>query len=266
LFPILFQMFEQNANRSPNNFRYSPEVKDISFLMWFYAQGVGYSFLSNNLAGILPSSSSLHREKEALITAYPIGINEDSIKEAKTYFESFGYSDMMFTLSEDSTAIIPGVQWYEKSDSLIGIITPNGSFSISATSYNQILTDVENSYFACDVHVYLLNPLVRKYPSFVIAVCPSNKKETADDLLKRWKELELLSLKYGIKIVSHASDGESKQLRAMREYRQNHLEESKWEVHSPTIGVINSSTIYKQKTIPSMLHPRHDTYRYKITK
>lgn len=254
LLQLLLDSCLKNLLKSPNLYRYSDTMDEIAFLIWYYTQGVGYRFLSINLPGILPSDSSLARTKHS-ITPFPLGFSVDTMKAAKTYYTSVGYSSMMFSLSEDSTSIIPGVQWSEKNNNIIGIITSTGHYTSSADTYEQIKLCVENSTFACDIHVYLLVPIFSSLPSFVIGVFPSNKTEKAINLLQRWEEVDKIANDLNIIIINHSSDGEAKQLRAMKEFRSNSLINNSWGFSSFSIPtkIINQIT-YPQCCFQDMVH------------
>ncbi len=190
-------------------------MKDMSVLMWFYCGGVGYEFLSKNSQGTIPSSSTLARTKKSELETFPLGISLHNIQQAKKFFQSCDYKSMMFSLSEDATSIIPGIQWYEKDDSLVGIITKNGEYSVPVENFNQVLETFKNSSCAVDVRVYLLNPLDILLPSYILAIYPSDKKENAEGLIQRWNEMSDLCQKNSIIIINHGMDGEPKQLAAM---------------------------------------------------
>jgi hypothetical protein len=93
--------------------------------------------------------------------------------------------------------------------------------------------------FHCNPSQSVHTPVDPFFPSFVIAAFPSDKREDATTLLSRWKEIEKLAVANGIKIIAHGSDGEAKQLKAMRLLRSHYS--NYWEI---------DSNVYKGLKIP----------------
>jgi hypothetical protein len=204
-----------NFQEYENSNRYELPIKQIAILIWYYCGGTGYTFLAKNLPGVLPQSLSY--TKAEFLTPFPLGFNDAIFDEAFDYYRSRNYSQMMFTISEDSTAVVPGMQWEEKENKLVGIIRGK-EFSAPAENMKQIIDVFKSSSIACDIHVYMLNPLDPRIPSFVIGVFPSDRKENSALILSRWKIFEDMASARKMKILGHSSDGEPKQMSAMRQF------------------------------------------------
>ncbi len=204
-----------NYQEFGNSNRYELPIKHIAILIWYYCGGTGYTFLSKNLPGVLPQSLSY--TKAEFLTPFPLGFSDAIFDEAFEYYRSRNYSQMLFTISEDSTAVVPGMQWEEKENKLVGIIRGN-SYSAPAENMKQMIDIFKSSSIACDIHVYMLNPLDPRIPSFVVGVFPSDRTETSALILSRWKIFEDMASARKMKIVGHSSDGEPKQMSAMRQF------------------------------------------------
>lgn len=137
-------------------------------------------------------------------------------EKAFKFFKSIGY-DGQFNLGMDETANNTGLQFNERNGLLCGMIkTANGTYTLPSDNFEQIVSAFKTSTFATVVRVYILTPIDRTKPSFVLALIPSAKQENSDDLLEEWRNIEILASKWGLAIVANGMDGEPKQLSAQR--------------------------------------------------
>ena len=64
--------------------------------------------------------------------------------------------------------------------------------------------------------VYMAQPLTSSIPPFCLCCYGTDNSFTAEDVLKRWKYIQLECEKRGIKVISYGADGDSREVRAMR--------------------------------------------------
>jgi hypothetical protein len=123
----------------------------------------------------------------------------------------------MVTLAFDSTAIIPGMQYDEKTGNLVGIKSKYGEYCVPVENYRQIMaTFHEKQSTATEIQLFLLNPIVQGYSSFIVAAFPSDKTDTAETLIERLQQLESLCDKNKLHVIGHGCDAEPKQLKAQK--------------------------------------------------
>lgn len=217
LMELLIASCHTNLLRAPQGRRFELILKEISFLLWFYAQGYGYEFFARNLPGILPQRSTINWHKRKYSKSCVLGVSREAIELAAKFFRGLRYKNMMFIISEDSTSVIPGVQWNPRDNTIVGLLPDNKKFTCSAQTFEQIKSAVDSYNFACDIHILMLIPVFSNFPPFIIGVLPSNRTETAIDLMETWKECDKLASGAGIRIIGHTADGEQKQLSAMKQ-------------------------------------------------
>lgn len=143
---------------------------------------------------------------------------------ARAFFQQLGYPINLFSLSNDATAILPRLCYCPSNDALIGLAIEDDSLPIlkiqAGTKFAQMLEYAQTYGLATQAELFLLNPLIPGFPSFVLVAFAQKSGPNAENVSRRWSIVAREMAKRGMYIVSYQSDGASAQLKAMQTRRK----------------------------------------------
>jgi hypothetical protein len=206
---------------SKNSFRYSQSVKDFAVSVYVLGGPTLYEFLRLNIPGSIPNLTSVRLML--------------SSSKHKFIEGEFQYSRFLETVQplgckyafcgEDSTAVIPKVSYDSHSNSFVGFVLPlkNGFPSCrfySTTSLNELESwhnEVEKSSL---LNIHVIQGLTSEdqvtCAPFLLSAYGTNNKYNAYDVLSRWSRIFDVLMTENIRILGFSTDGDPKNLRAMR--------------------------------------------------
>lgn len=95
----------------------------------------------------------------------------------------------------------------------------------------------------------MAQPLQDNTPSFCLSIFGTDNRFTASDVLKRWIKMQSMAKEFGITILGHSSDGDTRLMKAMKTaYKLPASAENKWSwIHC--MKPPNSNALVCQDTI-----------------
>lgn len=126
-------------------------------------------------------------------------------------------------LSEDGTALSPNPEYSPRTDSVRGLVAPFDSRGMpitnafKASSAGKMINDLKNNTVGEYLYIIMATPMVVGASPFCVLYMCSDNKFTHLQVQQRWKHVEAELKKAGIKVIAHASDGDPRLLRSMKE-------------------------------------------------
>lgn len=218
LIDILLKTKQSNKNKKMQGRRYNENLK--KFCLYLYLTGGKYTYenLNKNFEGSLPSLSLV---KSLLVATEPYSESFVRIEHLYKYMEKRKY-DLFVWISEDQTKIVEQITYSSKSNRLMGFVyslDTNGfpeENTFLATSAYAIKKHFDSGIRASYVNIVMAQPLHNKSSAFCIAAYASNNKFTFDDVNNRWEFIKLKCSGYNINALGFSSDGDPRNLKAMR--------------------------------------------------
>lgn len=133
---------------------------------------------------------------------------------------------MVVSIAEDATAIVGRREYGIKSNSVIGFSLPLEINGLPDSSLSKVKTaeDIINMFAsferATNVMVIMAQPLAKNVSPIRILSFGTNNKFTADDVKNRVTKIETELNNAGIKVLSYSADGDSRELKMMRQTLQ----------------------------------------------
>lgn len=238
------------ARTSKNSFRYPQSVKDFALSLYVLGGPTLYEFLRLNIPGSIPNLTSV--------------CSMLSSSKHKVIEGEFQYSRFLQTVEplgckyafcgEDSTAVIPKVVYDSDLDSFVGFVLPlkNGIPSCrfySTTSLAELElwhNQVEKSSL---LNIHVLQGLTSKNQvpcaPFLLAAYGTNNKYNASDIISRWSRTFDVLMAENIRVLGFSSDGDPKNLRAMRNSMGFFSKDTTTFLNHPNIFKISSLKVYE---------------------
>ena len=200
-----------NMSRSPNNYRFSKQVKQFALSLYILSGKMTYQFVRVNLSPALPSLQTLNK----LISTGDTKINEgefqfDSLQE---YFNridgKYGFG------SEDCSGVVRKITYDQQTNSFIGFATPLANGVPVAKHYQTDSFDELKSWFSSTVRSPLLNiHMIQPLPSphyptvssaFLLSGYGVVNTYTSMDILRRWLFIFNECLEKNIRIIGFST-------------------------------------------------------------
>lgn len=122
-------------------------------------------------------------------------------------------------VAEDATRIIGKVEYDPTTNRCVGFVLPTNNDGLPKVDEHQAV-QMEEMFKITPVskyaRMYVAQPLKSGVPSFCLACIGTDNKFTATEVLLRWKYICHQLKKRGIRVISMASDGDSRLMCAMR--------------------------------------------------
>ncbi|XP_065077882.1 uncharacterized protein LOC135701105 [Ochlerotatus camptorhynchus] len=126
-------------------------------------------------------------------------------------------------LSEDGTSRSPNSEYSPRTDSVRGLVAPFNSKGMpildhfKASTAEKMINDLKNYPVGEYLYIVMATPMVAGSSPFCVLYMCSDNKFTHLQVKQRWEHVEAELKKAGVKVVAHASDGDPRLLRVMKE-------------------------------------------------
>ena len=181
---------------------------------------MAYDLVHRNMPIALPSLRTVQREVQNEYKTISEGYFQfDGLEK---YLTQHRISHKVVSISEDATRIITRIDYDSKSDRLVGFVLPCNDQglplvdSFVATTFESIQNMFETNQQSKYAYVYMAQCLSKRVPPFCLACLGTDNCFSAPDVLNRWKYIYVECDKRKISVVSFGSDGDSRNLRAMK--------------------------------------------------
>ncbi|CAF2007754.1 unnamed protein product [Rotaria magnacalcarata] len=208
-----------NRTRSSNNFRYTESIKKFATCLYILGGKQCYEFIRLNLPGTIPNMSTLRD----LINQSDMTLTEAEFKfeSLKQFHAGFGFC------SEDTTGVIPKLEYDSSTNSFIGLATPiiDGIPSkqyYQADKFDDLKIIYDSNEMASLLNVHMFQSIstedaVTNFPKpFLLSAYGVNNKYTTMDILRRWMYIFENALDKGVRVIGFSTDADNKYLSAMR--------------------------------------------------
>lgn len=236
-----------NANRNPNNYRYSESVLRFAGCLLILAGAYVYEFMRLNFKYLLPSIQTVSNiyKKERYMEAH-FRFDETAHYLAK--------NDCQYVfVSEDCSGIIPRIEYDAVLDIFNGFVATlvDGKpidNAFRCQSFEDFQSLFENYSRSSLINIHVVKPTLNangySSPATVLAAYGTDSKVSSIDLLKRWLNIYLELRTRNTHVLGFATDGDPKCLRAMRLA-------SNFFVKNQTITIPNDNLSFKIQIPPA---------------
>ena len=223
--PLLERIVTQarlQAAKDPRGHRYNdPFLLRFSMNSFLLGGRLFYEILQANLGkGVFPSVRCIETKLAEFDVSVPKGqINVKMLKEILTLHKL----PMIVALSEDATAVTGRREYCKKTNSTIGSSGPltvsclPDSSAFVVNNAESIVSHMKNYERASVAMVVMAQPIAEKIPAIRLCAFGSNNKFTSDDVKNRLATIETALNQEGIEGLTYASDGDSRELKMMRQ-------------------------------------------------
>ncbi|CAF3799462.1 unnamed protein product [Rotaria magnacalcarata] len=208
-----------NLTQSSNRFRYTESIKKIATCLYILGGKQCYEFVRLNLPGTIPNMSTLRD----LINQSDMTFAEAEFKfeSLKQFHSGFGF------YSEDTTGVIPKVEYDSSTNSFIGFATPivDGippKKCYQAHKFDDLRTIYDSNEMAPLLNVHMFQSIstedaVANFPKpFLLSAYGVTNKFTTMDILRRWMYIFENCLDKGVRVIGFSTDADNKYVSAMR--------------------------------------------------
>lgn len=210
-------MHNRLKGSNPHARRYTDLEKDIMTFEYLTAGNSFFEYTSSNTTTMCKKTVQRHLRK------YTTDIIEGALDIAglKKYLEDNEYP-LAVALCEDGTRITAATEYDCVQDSIRGLVAPFDTHGLPmrnvfvASTPHKVMEDLKNYSLGNYGYVQLALPLANGAAPYVLYHASSDNKFAYREVLNRWKYTEDLLRREGIKVVAHASDGDSRLLKAMK--------------------------------------------------
>jgi hypothetical protein len=233
------------ASTSKNSFRHSQSVKDFAASVYILGRSNLFEFLRLNIPGSIPNLTSVR----SMLSSSKYQFIEGEFQYSRFLELVHPLGCKYAFCGEDSTAVIPKVNYDSRSNSFIGFTLPlkNGfpcSQFYSTNSLDKLGSwhnEVDKSSLL-NIHVIqALTPSNQLTLSpFLLSAYGTNNRYTADDILNRWSKIFDVLMTQNIRILGFSTDGDQKNLKAMRNSMAFFTKDQTIFLNHPNIFTISS--------------------------
>ncbi|CAF2973604.1 unnamed protein product [Rotaria sp. Silwood2] len=211
-----------NITRSKRSFRYGKSIKDFATSLFILGGRNVYEFVRLNLAGSIPSLTSLRSTLTSSKFHYIEG--EFQYERLKNFVNS---TQLKYSFcGEDSTSVVPKISYDTRSNCFIGFTLPlKNGFPCTRYFSTNSLSELETWYEQVDrsslinVHVVQITCPIGQPPPppFLLSAYGTNSIYTSDDVLVRWFNIFDSCMTQNIRILGFSTDCDPRYLKAMRD-------------------------------------------------
>ena len=197
-----------NLTRHANNFRYSESVKRFATCLYILSGRQCYEFIRLNLPGAIPNLSTV----QALMNQSDMTLTEAEFKfeSLKQFHSGFGFC------SEDTTGVIPKIEYDSSANSFIGFSTPiiDGIPSkefYKADKFDDLRSIYDSNEMAPLLNVHIFQSIstedaATKFPKpYLLSAYGINNKFTTLDILRRWIYIFEHCLDQGVRVIGFST-------------------------------------------------------------
>ena len=179
-----------------------------------------YEIFHSNFKGVFPSPRSIEAKLDKFDACLTEGVL--GISRLKDYLVTNRLPQIV-SISEDATAIVGRREYHAKTNSVIGFSLPLSSTGLPNPEMSvvkkaeDIVTIFRKFQRATVVMVVMVQPLADKVPPLRLCSFGSDNKFTSDDVKRRLHFIENELKKSGIEVLTYSSDGDTRELKMMRQ-------------------------------------------------
>ncbi|CAF3347145.1 unnamed protein product [Rotaria sp. Silwood2] len=208
-----------NLTQSSNNFRYTESIKKFAICLYILGGKQCYEFVRLNMPGSVPHLSTLgDLINKSNMTLTEAEFKFDSLQKFKS---GFGFC------SEDTTGVIPKVEYDSSTNSFIGFTTPNIDGiplmkHYQADTFDDFKTIYNTNETAPLLNIHMFQSISteddpRNFPKpILLSAYGVDNKFTALDILRRWIYIFERCLDKDVRIIGFSTDADNKYISAMR--------------------------------------------------
>lgn len=219
LLSLLMNSAKNNASRAKTARRYDDTIKMFMSYIRMLGGSLLYETLHANLPHCIPSPSTVNQ----YIADKGPRLTEGELRTEELY-EYLMSRDLplVVCISEDGTRMIGKVCFDPRTNKLVGFSLPlneNGmpiTNTFIARSASEIESHFLNGSVSTVAYVIMAQPPVQNIPPFALTLFSIDNKFTSLDVLRRWSYIRAELGKKGIRVLTYASDGDSRLLLAMK--------------------------------------------------
>ncbi|CAF1075093.1 unnamed protein product [Rotaria sordida] len=210
----LLNTIDINRHRSFNNYRYPIAVLRFAACLFILAGVYVYEYIRINMKFLLPSIETVKK----YYTYNPYSEGKFRFDESKNYLDSINCQFVF--ISEDSSAIIPRVEYDSIFNNFNGLVTPvlDGKpieNAFNCQSFEELKFLIENNTRANLVNIHCLQPIFNQDISItsaatVLAAYGTDNKLTSMDIIKRWVMIYQQLHSRNIRVLGFSTDGDPK--------------------------------------------------------
>lgn len=214
---VLLQSAETNSNRADHGKRYSSKLKLFASYLFLYGGRSLYKILSTNLKNSLPSLKTVNR---TVSSQFDYKEDELRVEELSIYLRLKKYNTNIW-IQEDQTRINGRIQYWIKTDQLVGFVLPLNSNGLPKKNcfLASTASDIKNIFSKNDISTYVnvivAQPMQENAIPFCIASYGTNNKFSAENVMHRWDFIKNSCESYGIIVQGFSGDADSRILRTM---------------------------------------------------
>lgn len=219
LLSLLMISAKNNASKAKTAFRCDDTIKKFMSYVKMLGGSLLYTTLHANLPHCIPSPSTVNQYIADKGPRFTEGsLMTDQLLE---YLESRKLP-LIVSVAEDGTRMIGKICFDPRTNTLVGFSLPlneNGmpiTYKFKARNVSEIENHFTNQSVSTIAYCIKAQPLVDNVPPFTLSLFSTDNKFTALDVLRRWTYIRLELQKKGIQVLTYASDGDAKLLKAMK--------------------------------------------------
>ena len=213
---------QQTMNPRGNRFHY-PILVNFAVLAFIHGGRKFYEMLHANFQGIFPSIRIVGNR----ISRFRVPTKEAEVyvTPVKQFIEDNKLPPVI-SISEDATAIVGRREYWATTNSIFGFslpLQPNGlpkSSDAEVGTVGDIINMFKNYDRATSAMVVMAQPLCPNAPAFEVCSFGTNNKFTSFDVENRRMTIENEFKKVGITVLTYSADGDSKEMKMMRDRLQ----------------------------------------------
>jgi hypothetical protein len=207
------------ANSRGNRNTYDCTIKKFALYLYYIGGRLLYETLQQNLKNVLPAISSLNRY-----------LVDNSTKTEEGIFDYDGLSKFLedrqlpkvVWICEDVTRVNGKIEYDSRTNKIIEFTLPlvNGfpkTDEFLATSSRAMKESFSRGLKTNYAYVIMAQPLSPVAPAYCLAICGTDNRFTANDVMQRWQEIRANAEKRGNTVLGFSSDGDTRLLKAMRQ-------------------------------------------------
>ncbi|CAF4064808.1 unnamed protein product, partial [Rotaria sordida] len=198
-----------NLTQSSNHFRYTESIKKFAICLYVLGSKQCYEFVRLNMPGSIPNLTTL---------GDLINKSNMTLAEAEFKFDSLQQFQSGFGFcSEDTTGVIPKVEYDSSTNSFIGFTTPvvdgiplRKHYQTDTFDDFKIIRNTNATAPLLNVHMFQsisIEDDPTNFPKpFLLSAYGVDNKFTAMDILHRWMHIFERCLDKGVRIVGFSTD------------------------------------------------------------
>lgn len=221
ILPLLMNSAKRNVSRSKTAYRYDDTMKMFMAYIKILGGNLLYQTLHANLPACIPSPS---RVNEYIADKGP-RVTEGLLRVDELYEYLIKWNlPSIVCIGEDGTGMLGKICYDPRTNKLVGFSLPlnDDGMPITELFMARNASEIErhflneNNSVSTNAYTIMAQPLSETVPPFALTLFSTNNKFTALDVLRRWTFIRSELGKKGIAVLSFASDGDSRLLKAMK--------------------------------------------------